>query len=75
MKAGSLVKVEILTPGSPVYSYGILLDDEAHDLYDGREKYKKIWVFKYPESYGEMEPKNMLIQEERITHIKTFEDW
>jgi hypothetical protein len=75
MKAGSLVKVEILTPGSPVYSYGILIDDKPHDLYDSREKYKKIWIFKYPESYGEMEPKNMLIQEERITHIKTFEDW
>jgi len=44
MKAGALVKVEILTPGLSVYSYGILLDDEAHDLYDGREKYKKIWV-------------------------------
>ncbi len=75
MKAGSLVKIEILASGSPVYSYGILVDDEAHDLYDGREKYKKIWIFKYPESYGDMEPKNMLIQEERITHIKTFEDW
>jgi hypothetical protein len=75
MKAGALVKVEILTPGLSVYSYGILVDDEARDLYDGREKYKKIWVFKYPESYGKMEPKNMLIQEERITHIKTFEDW
>ena len=63
MKAGSLVKVEILGKGTYLYSYGILLDDEAHDLYDGREKYKKIWVFKYPDSYGEMEPKN---QEEVI---------
>jgi len=76
MKAGSLVKIEILNVNNPsVYSYGILLDDELHDLYNGKEKYKKIWVFKYPDSYGVMQPKSMFIQEERITHIKTFEDW
>jgi hypothetical protein len=58
MKVGALVKIEILnTVNLPSYSYGILVDDEPHDLYD------------------DMEPKNMLIQEERITQIKTFEDW
>ena len=70
MKEGDLVKV-LFTEN--MFGYGILTNDRPPEI--GLDGYREVWIFKYPVQYGDMPPQKSLYIKERITHIKTFEDW
>ena len=77
MKEGDLVKVLFENPkyqkeNDKLFAYGILTNNNPETGLDG---YKEVWLFKYPSIFGDMPAQKSLYVKERITHIKTFEDW
>lgn len=72
MKEGDLVKVLFDNTNDKMFAYGILTNNTPETGLDG---YKEVWLFKYPSIFGDMPPQKSLYVKERITHIRTFEDW